>query len=96
RVHVAEPGVEMPGPAHASAGGDRLLCVGAVTPHKGHDVLVAALGELSDVPWSCAVAGALDVAPGFVEGLCREARRHGIAARLRFLGPLSEADLTSA
>jgi glycosyltransferase involved in cell wall biosynthesis len=96
RVHVAEPGVEVTSRATGTTGGDTLLCVGAVTPRKGHDVLVAALAELVDVPWSCEVAGALDVAPGFVDRLRRQARKHGIAARFHFLGPLTGADLEAA
>ena len=45
RVHVAPPGVDSAPLADGSATGARLLCVAAVTPHKGHDVLVAALAD---------------------------------------------------
>lgn len=96
RVHVAEPGVDAASAAPGTTGGGSLLCVGAVTPHKGHDVLVAALAKLADVPWSCEVAGAQDVAPRFAELVRRRAHRHGISARLRFLGPLTGADLEAA
>ncbi|MFW6090490.1 MAG: glycosyltransferase family 4 protein [Actinomycetota bacterium] len=96
RVQVAEPGVELPATAPGTSRADSLLCVGAVTPHKGHDVLVAALGELAGLPWRCVVAGALDAAPGFVDDLRRRARQHGIAARLDFPGPLTGADLDAA
>ena len=43
RVHVAEPGVDAAGLAPGTAAGGALLCVAAVTPDKGHDVLLDAL-----------------------------------------------------
>ena len=45
RVHVAEPGVDAAGLAPGTAAGDALLCVAAVTPDKGHDVLLDALAS---------------------------------------------------
>jgi glycosyltransferase involved in cell wall biosynthesis len=89
RVHVAVPGMD-PGPrATASAAGDRLLCVGPVTPDKGHDVLVTALGELSDLEWRCTCVGALDLDPGFVERL----RASAVSDRVTFTGPLTPQQL---
>lgn len=96
RVHVAEPGVDATSPAPGTTGGYRMLCVGAVTPHKGHDVLVAALAGLADVAWSCEIAGALDVAPSFADLVRRRAKEYGISARLHFAGPLTGADLEAA
>ena len=43
---VAEPGVDAAPLAPGSAAGDALLCVAAVTPGKGHDVLLDALAPL--------------------------------------------------
>ena len=43
RLHVAEPGVDMADPVPGTEGGGELLCVAAVTPAKGQDVLLAAL-----------------------------------------------------
>jgi hypothetical protein len=60
RAHVAEPGVDLGDPVTGSAGGGHLLCVGPVTPDKGHDVLVDALGELGDLDWHCRWVGALE------------------------------------
>ena len=40
RVHVAEPGVDAAGLAPGTAGAGALLCVAAVIPGKGHDVLL--------------------------------------------------------
>ena len=63
-VHVAAPGVE-PAPAvTGSPDGRRLLCVAAVVPRKGQDVLATALNRVA-VPWRCVCVGALDRDPGF-------------------------------
>ena len=51
RVHVAEPGVHAAGLAPGSPAGDALLCVAAVMPDKGHDVLLDALATASDLSW---------------------------------------------
>jgi len=89
RVHVAVPGVEAGSRVAGSATGAHLLCVGPVTPDKGHDVLLAALGELNDLEWRCTCVGALDLAPAFVDRL----RRSRAAARVEFTGPLTRAQL---
>ena len=49
RVHVAEPGVDAARLAPGTAAGDALLCVAAVTPDKGHDVLLDALATAADL-----------------------------------------------
>ena len=76
--------------------GGRLLCVAAVTPVKGHDLLVAALAGIADVTWDCTCAGALDLDTGFVERVRGLAAAGGIADRMRFTGPLTGADLDGA
>jgi glycosyltransferase involved in cell wall biosynthesis len=95
-VHVAEPGVDAASPALASVDGTRLLCVGAVAPHKGHDVLLAALAPLADQRWRCACVGALDRDPSFVAGLRSAVDRAGLTGRLRFTGPRTGAALDQA
>ena len=64
RVHVAEPGVDAADLAPGSAAGDSLLCVAAVTPDKGHDVLLDALATVTDLSWRCECAGSLGPRPG--------------------------------
>jgi glycosyltransferase involved in cell wall biosynthesis len=96
RVHVAEPGVDAAAPAPGTAAGAALLCVATVTPGKGHDVLLAALAMVSDLPWRCVCAGSLDRDPGFADALVRQARDSGIGDRIRFVGPLGPADLDLA
>jgi glycosyltransferase involved in cell wall biosynthesis len=96
RVHVAEPGVD-PAPAAAgSADGGELLCVGAVARHKGHDLLLAALGGVADLPWRCVWAGSLDVDPAFARSLRRDAHAFGLGDRVVFAGPLTGTRLDRA
>jgi glycosyltransferase involved in cell wall biosynthesis len=96
QVHVAEPGVDAAGLARGTTAGGELLCVAAVTPQKGHDVLLSALAEVADRPWRCALVGALNRDPGFVASLGPRVREAGIRDRVRFTGPLTGADLDAA
>jgi glycosyltransferase involved in cell wall biosynthesis len=96
QVHIAEPGVDAAHLAPGTAAGGELLCVAAVTPGKGHDVLIAALVMVRDLPWRCVCVGTLTRDPGFVERLVRQAREGGIGHRLRFTGPRAGADLEAA
>jgi glycosyltransferase involved in cell wall biosynthesis len=93
RVHVARPGADPDDEAPGTPGGGRLLCVAAVVPHKGHDLLLEALGRVAELPWSCTVVGALDRDPPFVERLRRAADASGLADRIRFPGPRCGEDL---
>jgi glycosyltransferase involved in cell wall biosynthesis len=93
RVHVAEPGVDLGGIAPASPAGNRLLCVAAVTPGKGHDVLLEALSQVRDLPWHCTVVGTLRRDPAHVERLRALAEEGGIAGRVDLAGPRSGAAL---
>jgi glycosyltransferase involved in cell wall biosynthesis len=92
-VHVARPGSEPTSISCPGRDGGRLLCVGAVAPHKGQDVLVEALGTVSVLPWRCALVGPLDRDARFVARLQDRASALGIADRLRFPGARTGADL---
>jgi glycosyltransferase involved in cell wall biosynthesis len=86
RVHVARPGVDLDDVAPGSPGGGRLLCVAAVVPHKGQDLLLEALRDVAQLPWSCTFVGALDRDPAFVERLRRQAAGAGVLDRILFPG----------
>ena len=93
RVHVAEPGADAADLAPGSAGGGALLCVAAVIPGKGHDVLCDALATLMDMSWQCLCAGRLDGDPAFADRLRRRILDRGLGDRFSFPGPLAGADL---
>ena len=80
RVHVAEPGVDAAPLAPGTKSGGALLCVAAVIPGKGHDVLLAALATMKELSWDCLCVGSVNRDPAFVErprapALGRRARR---------------------
>jgi glycosyltransferase involved in cell wall biosynthesis len=90
RIHVAPPGVDPAPLTAAHESGTRLLCVAAVQPHKGHDVLVQALTTLRDHAWTCLCIGALSKDPNFAARVNRD------DPRIRFVGPRTGADLDAA
>jgi glycosyltransferase involved in cell wall biosynthesis len=92
-VAVAEPGVDPAGLAAGTESVRHLLCVGALTPVKGQDVLVEALGGVRDLDWVCTSVGSAAIDPAFVDLTSAAARDQGIDGRVRFLGPLSGARL---
>ncbi|MEA2125054.1 MAG: hypothetical protein QOI80_1836 [Solirubrobacteraceae bacterium] len=96
KVQVAEPGVEAAGLAPGTAAGAALLCVGALTPGKGHDVLLDGLATAADLSWSCTCVGSLDRDAAFADGVRRRARDLGLADRVRYPGPRTGADLDEA
>lgn len=84
-VAVVLPGVSPAELAAPAESGRRLLCVAAVTPRKGQDLLVTALEqELAELDWTCTFAGALvSPVPHADE-------------RIRFVGPLQGSALDRA
>ncbi|MDL5156593.1 glycosyltransferase family 4 protein [Actinomycetospora termitidis] len=90
-VLVAPPGVDPAPPAPGSAVTGvrpRLLCLGALTPTKGQDLLVDALAGLHDRDWTCSLVGPATRDPGFVAGLRGRVAAHGLADRIAVTGPL--------
>ena len=96
RVHVAEPGVDAAAIGPGTEAGDALLCVAAVTPDKGHDVMLDALVTATDLSWRLACVGSLDRDPAFADGVQRRARDSGLHDRVHFLGPRTGDDLDRA
>ena len=96
RAHVAEPGVDAAGLAPGTVAGDALLCVAAVTPDKGHDVLLDGLATVTDLSWRCACVGSLARDAAFAGGMVRHARSSGLGERVRFAGPRTGPELERA
>ena len=95
-VHVAQPGAARGAASEGTHEGGQLLCVAAVTAHKGHADLAAALGLVADLSWSCVVAGALDREPAVVADLRQRLARSGLADRVALVGALRGSALEEA
>ena len=88
RVHVAEPGVDAAPSRRAPPAGGELLCVAAVTPGKGHDLLLAALAGLATCPGAASASAASTATPASSSALRRPGRRAAASRdRVDFVGP---------
>lgn len=95
-VHVVPPGVDPAELVEGTPAGGRLLCVGAVTPVKGQDLLVDALAAVDDIAWQCVCVGALDVDAAFVADVRRRSEGRQLGDRVRLTGALTAAELAIA
>lgn len=93
RVYVARPGVDPAPEARGGDGAGALLCVAAVHPGKGHDVLLDALARVADLDWHCTCVGSVRRDPVFVSSLLRQAERLGLTGRVTLTGARTGADL---
>ncbi|HEX5405383.1 MAG TPA: glycosyltransferase family 4 protein [Pseudonocardiaceae bacterium] len=87
RVYAAAPGTDPAPVAPGTDGASHLLCVAAVTPGKGQDMLVEALAAVADLPWSCVLVGALRRNPDYVGQVRELIERHSLGDRVRLVGP---------
>jgi glycosyltransferase involved in cell wall biosynthesis len=98
-LRVVEPGVDrrksrgstdpkaaaVPGTPHETL---NLLCVGTLTPRKGHAVLLEALNELRDRPWHLTCAGSLLRDAPTVAAIQHQIDRLSLRKRVSLLGDL--------
>jgi glycosyltransferase involved in cell wall biosynthesis len=88
RIRVVLPGTDPAEPA-VGPGPDAppgLLCVASLTPRKGHDVLLEALGASSDLPWTCTLAGSAEHAPAHAAAVRGAIHAMGLSERIELVG----------
>lgn len=94
-ARVVEPGVDRAPLAEAVAarldarepvGQERLLCVAALTPRKGHDILVGALAGLVEHDWHCVLAGSTQRDAAWAERLAAAIDEAGLSGLVECLG----------
>ena len=94
RIAVVEPGTDPAPLAHGSGGPAlELLCVAAIVPRKGHELLVEALGHLAMYPWHLTCVGSLARSPETVARLRHRLVELRLADRVRLVGTLDRAAL---
>jgi glycosyltransferase involved in cell wall biosynthesis len=74
----------------------QLLCVGTLTPRKGHALLIEALARLKDLRWRLACAGSTERDPACAGALEQQVKRAGLDERVVLLGELDNPALRAA
>jgi glycosyltransferase involved in cell wall biosynthesis len=97
RIVVVEPGTDPAALADGSGGPTvELLCVAAVVPRKGHEVLIEALGSLATRRWHLTCAGSLARSPETVARLRHRLDELRLAERVRLAGVLDPPALEAS
>jgi glycosyltransferase involved in cell wall biosynthesis len=96
KIHVVPPGTDPAPLAVGTDGFSRLLCVASVSEVKGHDLLVEALAEVADLPWTCSFVGSLRRDEEYAIRLRDRITALGLAGRIDMTGPRTGARLASA
>ncbi len=97
RITVALPGTAPAARAHGSVDATvTLLCVATLTPRKAHDVLIAALSWLDDLPWRLTCIGSVTRDTDTATALKTQIAMLDRGSRVALLGEKSGADLDAA
>jgi glycosyltransferase involved in cell wall biosynthesis len=92
-VAVAEPGTEAAARSLGTGAPVQLLAVGAVSPRKGYDILVAALARLKDLDWRLTIAGDAERVPHCAAMLRRALAEAGLQERVALAGAVDDGRL---
>ncbi|HEY6643941.1 glycosyltransferase family 4 protein [Povalibacter sp.] len=103
RISVIEPGTDQPVTESRDcdeqpSGTDapvRMLCVATITARKGHELLIEALTELTDLNWTLTCVGSLERSPATVRALRARIAAAGLEDRVVLMGEIDEAGLKS-
>ena len=98
RIGVAVPGTD-PAPlavgTPAAENTVHLVCVAAVTPRKGHSVLMKALERITHLPWRLSCAGDLAHDGVTAQRLRNEIDSLGLSGRVHLLGEIPADELAA-
>jgi len=90
-ITIARPGTDRPARARSPQSPPLILSVGIQHPRKGHDVLLRALAELTELDWTAAIVGSPYDPPHAAE-LARLHNSLGLGERVVLTGRLSDDD----
>ncbi len=96
RLFLAEPGTD---PAPRAAGNrtaPKLLTVATLTHRKAHDVLIAALALIKDVPWTIDLVGSTERDAAVTAKVRASIAQHGLEDRVNLRGELKDDGLNAA
>lgn len=86
-ARVALPGTD-PAPVAAGSQPPHIVAVAALLPNKCQLLIVKALAQLKDLPWTASLVGALDGDPAYAEQVRAAIAEDGLGDRIRLTGQL--------
>lgn len=89
KIHVALPGTDRASLSRGAGDVPLILTVGTLTPRKGHDVLIAALSEVADLPWTSQIVGSQERDPATTALLRKLIEHHNLGRRITLAGEMS-------
>lgn len=92
-LFLAAPGTDQASRAHNPGSVPRLLTVATLTHRKAHDILIEALAQISDLPWSSELVGSLDRDAKVTAHVRNLLAARGLQDRVILHGELHEAGL---
>ena len=66
-----------------------ILSIGTLIPRKDHATLVAALAQVSDLPWRCRIVGSRTADPDTAGALDRQLAASGLSGRIELAGAMA-------
>lgn len=97
RIRTVLPGVDRGVISQPPTSGPaRLICVGSVIERKGHENLISALSELTELNWTLECYGATHFDPELFERMSEMIGSSSLSDRIRFHGAVSESMLEIA
>lgn len=92
RIHIARPGTDQPTAPPHPVTPPLILSVGIQMPRKGHDVLLRALAQITDLDWQARLVGApLDAV--YAKGIKGLHQSLGLGDRVTLDGQVARAEL---
>lgn len=89
KIHVALPGTAYASRAQGNGDVPLILTVGTLTPRKGHDVLIAALADVADLPWKSQIVGSKERDLATTALLRKLIEHHNLGRRVTLAGEMS-------
>ncbi len=96
RLFLAEPGTDKASRAPGGHAVPNLLTVATLTPRKAHDVLIAALARIKELPWTSTLVGSLERDPSMTACVRALIAQHGLQDRIALRGELKDDALADA
>lgn len=72
-----------------------ILSVGLLAPRKGHDILIAALDQIRDLPWQARIIGD-SYDPSYADHLTQQIQTRALGDRITLTGLVSDAQVAQA